>query len=225
MPRSKKPQTVTVDLGGDTDTKDRRIEYVRLKDLVPNPVNPKDHDVALIDQSVGRFGFIEPVVPDGRTGKIISGHGRVETLSGMEARGDSPPDGIELDDDGNWLVPTVVGWSSRSDAEANAALIALNRAGEVGGWVDESLLNLLDELSELEDGYVGVGFTEKDRDDLAKLVADTPDLDDLADDWDGSGMNSGDKLTLKITDPDLIQRWQTHREGFDSDDEALGNLL
>lgn len=208
-----------------TKQQGRRIEYLPLADLIPDPKNPKDHDLSVLDQSVGRFGFIEPVVRDERTGNIISGHGRAETLRAMESRGDTPPEGITTDDSGHWLIPTVVGWSSRSDAEAHGALIALNRAGELGGWVDDSLLSLLDELSDLEDGFVGVGFTDKDRDDLAKLVADTPDLDQLADGWDGSGMNSKDKLTLHLTDPDLIQRWQSHREDYDSDDEALGNLL
>ena len=38
-------------------------------------------------------------------------------------------------------------WSSRSDTEAGAALIALNRTTELGGWVDEEL----DHLRELLD--------------------------------------------------------------------------
>src|SRR5690606_18212219 len=41
-------------------------------------------------------------------------------------------------------------------------LIALNRTTELGGWVDDSLLDLLDGL----DDYTGIGFSENDTDDL-----------------------------------------------------------
>jgi hypothetical protein len=111
-------------------------------------------------------------VPDGRTGKIISGHGRAETLRAMEARGDDPPDGVALDHDGAWLVPTAVGWSSRSDIEANAALIALNRSTEAGGWVDDELLAMLDQLATVDGGMVGVGFTDPDIDELRARLAE-----------------------------------------------------
>lgn len=151
--------------------KGRRIAYRPIAELVPNPRNPKAHDLSLIDSSVGRFGFVEPIVVDGRTGQIISGHGRAETLRVMEKRGETPPEGIQLRE-GAWLVPTVTGWSSRTDTEANAALIALNRSTEVGGWVDDSLLELLDELSAVEGGTAGVGFDDVDLSLLRDRLAD-----------------------------------------------------
>ena len=45
----------------------------------------------------------------------------------------------------------MTGWSSRSDTEAGAALIALNRATELGGWVDEELIRLLTDLANQPD--------------------------------------------------------------------------
>src|SRR3546814_14691212 len=80
----------------------------------------------------------------------------------MRDRGDNPPEGIRVDAGGHWLVPVIVGWSSRTDSEARAALIALNKTTMLGGWVDDALLDLLDNL----DDYTGVGFTEDDTDDL-----------------------------------------------------------
>jgi hypothetical protein len=144
------------------ETAPRRTEYIPLEHLRPDPANPKAHNVDVIDASIGRFGIIDQIVQDGRTGYIISGHGRDETLRRMRDRGDNPPEGIRVDASGNWLVPVIVGWASRTDAEARAALIALNRTTELGGWVDESLLDLLDNL----DDFTGVGFTEDDTDDL-----------------------------------------------------------
>lgn len=137
----------------------RRTEYLPLEDLQPDPRNPKAHDLGVIDASVGRFGMIDQVVRDDRTGYIISGHGRTKTLRAMRERGESAPEGVQVTEDGTWLVPVTVGWSSRTDAEAGAALIALNKTTELGGWDDEALLDILDDLaSEDGAGLDGVGF-------------------------------------------------------------------
>src|SRR3546814_18871203 len=37
----------------------RRTEYLPLDHLTPDPSNPKAHDLAVIDASVGRFGMID----------------------------------------------------------------------------------------------------------------------------------------------------------------------
>jgi DNA modification methylase len=155
----------------------RRIDHLPLKDLKGNDRNPKSHDLETINASVGRFGVVETIVLDERTGTIISGHGRAETLRRMKQRGETPPDGVMLDEAGEWLVPVVRGWESRSDLEAGAALIALNRTTELGGWVDESLLDLLDELSEVEHGLDGVGFDQDALDELRESLGDFDGLD------------------------------------------------
>lgn len=212
----------------DTTEPGRRVEHLPLSELNPNPSNPKSHHLSVIDASVGRFGFVEPIVIDERTGQIISGHGRMKALTAMEERGETPPEGITVDKDGQWLVPTVVGWSSRTDTEASAALIALNRAGELGGWVDESLLSILDDLTDLDDGLNGVGYGEKDIEDLRKHIEYTePDLDDLADEWDGSDMSapSSSGHTITVLDADLFERWTAYAEGHDTPDDALRALL
>lgn len=163
----------------------RRVEYRRVTELQPDPRNPKAHATAEVKASIGRFGFIEPIALDGRTGYIISGHGRAEVLKKMEQEGENPPSGVKPDDGGHWTVPVVVGWESRTDTDAAGALIALNRTTELGGWVDEELLGLLDDLSEDDEyGFEGVGFTEADREALEHLTYDheedgPKDLDDL----------------------------------------------
>lgn len=148
----------------------RKIEYLALEELEADPRNPKSHDLETIDHSIGRFGVLDPIVRDGRTGYIISGHGRKTALEAMEARGETPPEGVMVSKDGSWLVPVATGWSSRTDMEASAALIALNRTTELGGWVDDALLELLDGLSEMEEGLVGVGFDEDSIIELAEKV-------------------------------------------------------
>lgn len=179
----------------------RRIEYMPLDDIQPNPANPKAHDTEIIGDSVGRFGYIDGVVLDDRTGYLISGHGRTKTLRAKRDAGEAPPEGVRLADDGTWLVPVQRGWASRSDADAKAALIALNRTTEVGGWVDESLLGLLEELSDEPDGLVGVGYDRDDLDDLrTRLTEPTDTFEYTPKDQDGTEIDV-DTMNLGHTCP------------------------
>lgn len=146
------------------------IEYRPLASLIVNPRNPKAHDTQAVAASVSRFGFIEPIVVDERTGFIISGHGRRRSLLESQINGDPVPEGVTLADDGDWLVPVVTGYSSRDDNEATGALIALNRTNELGGWVDDELLNLLETLGQVDDGLEGVGYTDGDITALSSLL-------------------------------------------------------
>lgn len=172
-----------------------RIVYEPVHLLPEATRNAKAHDSGAQAASVSRFGFIEPVVVDGRTGRLVSGHGRRDDLLRREEAGESPPDGIELDENGRWTVPVVHGWSSRDDLDAEGAGIALNRVGEKGGWDDNLLADTLIDLSKVEGGLDGIGFADDDLANLAEKLGrdievaghrrhlgpgdDTPD-------WDGA---------------------------------------
>lgn len=145
----------------------RNIVYMPLDELVPATRNPKNHRLDLLRSSMDRFGFASPVLRDERTGRLVVGHGRTETLSQMRAAGQSPPDGVQLDATGRWLVPVVRGWASRSDAEADAYLLADNKHSELGGWDPTGLADVLTSLA-------GTDF------DLAELAGWSPsELEDL----------------------------------------------
>lgn len=191
----------------------RRIEYVPLSDLKADPRNPKNHSLETIDASIGRFGLVDTIVKDGRTGYIISGHGRTKVLQAMKERGENPPEGVRVTPDGDWEVPVLSGWSSRTDSEAAAALIAMNRTTELGGWVDEALLDLLDDLAQGEGGFEGVGFSEADRRALGALLSSPEDVAPLDDeDFDDligeGGMGSKETLTITGLSNSLIQRFR-----------------
>lgn len=145
--------------------KARRLEYVDLDALVPAPQNPKAHDGTVLAASLGRFGYVEPIVRDERTGRLVSGHGRLESLRTWRDAGRKAPEGVRVSK-GRWLLPVVAGWASRDDQEADAALVALNRIGERGGWKRDVLAQLLTALSEDGPGLDGVGFDTADLDDL-----------------------------------------------------------
>lgn len=139
----------------------RRLAFLPLDELVGDERNPKDHDEATLDASIDRFGYIEPIVRDDRTGRLISGHGRTASLRRRQEVGDEPPEGVDVDRAGRWLVPVLVGWASKDDDEAAAALIALNRVGERGGWDERGLADLLGELA-AGPGLAGVGYADRE---------------------------------------------------------------
>ena len=150
----------------------RKIEMMPVEDLVPAERNPKAHDAEVLNGSLDRFGFIDPIVRDDRTGRLVSGHGRTEGILARMKRGDPPPEGVEVDAAGRWVVPVVTGWASANDDEAEAAGIALNRIGERGSWDEEALAGLLSNL-ENGPGLAGLGYDQDDLDDLfARLQED-----------------------------------------------------
>ncbi len=127
-------------------TRPRRIEYVPITEVQTALRNPKAHDIAHIKALIGRFGFVGSAVHDGRTGRIIAGHGRLESLVAMASEDQAPPDGIVLVEGGAWAMPVEYGWSSRSDSEAEALGAALNEATTRGGWDEQALAGMLRDL-------------------------------------------------------------------------------
>lgn len=143
-----------------------RIVYEPLHDLVGADRNPKRHDEPALRSSVDRFGFVEPIVVDGRTGKLVAGHGRVAELRRRHAAGEAPPEGVAAD----WTVPVVHGWSSNSDAEAEAYLVASNRLSERGGWDPDLLASLLAGLD--DELAVVTGWEPDELDDLLAAMSE-----------------------------------------------------
>ncbi|MFM9697919.1 ParB N-terminal domain-containing protein [Streptomyces europaeiscabiei] len=125
----------------------RYIDYVPLTDLTPAPRNPKRHELELLIDAIRMHGLVEVPVADERTQCVLHGHGRREALIEMQNRGMSLPGGVVLDEDGGWLVPLMRGWSSRSDAEAEALAIKLNRLPGEGGWDPREFAAVLEDLA------------------------------------------------------------------------------
>lgn len=151
------------------------IVNVPLDQLAAAPRNPKRHDLAALRRSIQRFGYATPALRDERTGRLVVGHGRTEALAAMHADGEAAPAGIQVDEDGStWLVPVVHGWASRSDAEAEAYLLADNRLTELGDWDDPALSEMLNNLARADATLVeAAGWDLGELDDL-EAVLDEP---------------------------------------------------
>ena len=156
-----------------------KIEYIPLDKLIRWPRNPKQHDMGVIHKSMDRFGFTSPVLMDEGTGRLVAGHGRLDTLMQKMNAGEDPPARI-VKKDRMWHVPVIRGLSFKSEQEAEAYLIADNRLVELGGWDVLVLCGVLSDLA--KDGMElldGIGY---DGDDLDGFLAEHGEKEGLTDD-------------------------------------------
>lgn len=159
-----------------TDTT-RRIEYLPLDAIKGAAANPKDHSIDELTKSYERFGSGEAPLLDERTGRLVAGHGRVETLRALFKKAPKePPEGVQSVR-GEWLVPVQRGWASANDREAAAYLVASNRLVELGGWDQGKLNDLLSELASAgEKALEGIGYDAAFITQLAKNYQDPNDV-------------------------------------------------
>ncbi len=138
-----------------------------------NHRNPKTHDIDEIIASIARNGFKAPPMIDESTDTMVAGHGRAKALERMRFEDMAIPEGVELGDRGEWMVPTLIA-SFKDEASRDAFLIADNRISELGGVDSDMLTALLQGLAETDDGLTGTGY---DDDDLAELLCADEDHD------------------------------------------------
>lgn len=136
-----------------------RIEMVALSTLERWPRNPKLHAEKALNDSIEKFGFVQPILVDEGTGRIVAGHGRLEALQKLKESGAPVPARIQ-ETDGEWMVPVIRGVEFADEQEAEAYLLADNRMVELGGWDEEQLWGMLKgfepDLAQL------VGWSDKD---------------------------------------------------------------
>jgi len=143
---------------------DMWIESWPLSRFASWPSNPRAHsDQVSLGESFERHGFIDPIVIDEATQRMVAGHGRIEKLVEMKRDGKPPPGRVRVSPDGEWLVPVLRGVSFANEIEAEAYLISCNRIPEKSGWVED----LLGPMLERHVGNVaGTGYTVEESTDL-----------------------------------------------------------
>ncbi|QFY09622.1 hypothetical protein GBF35_25860 [Nonomuraea phyllanthi] len=150
----------------------RYIKYMPLQDIPSATRNAKDHDLASIRRSIETFGCVVAGEIDERTGRLVAGHGRKEVLMAMCAEGVTPPEGVQLAEDGTWLAALVRGWRSRSDADAEAYMIAHNRTNERGGWDQDVLIKSLADIQQADSSLLAAtGYSSDELADLEEALA------------------------------------------------------
>lgn len=158
------------------DGQPRWIEYHRLDEIIAALRNAKNHELELIAASIKRHGYVAAMILDERTGRLVGGHGRLETLERSRRSGLPVPDGILADDDGMWRAPVECGWASADNIEAEAYLVGDNEISAIAGWHKPVLAEQLTDISMSDYGLVGTGFNEFDLHEIvASLTAPEPE--------------------------------------------------
>lgn len=189
----------------------RHLEYLPLSQIQRAVHNPKRHATDRIAGSIGRFGLGEVPMLDERTGRLVAGHGRYDDLLARHEQGQAPPDGVLVGDDGEWLMPVLRGWRSRSDADAEAYLIASNRTTELGGWDDTELADMLSRIGAAEPELVDVaGYSGTELADLLAAIDSAGGDGEPSDEDDGRSdllALAGVTIGEPRHQPETGQRW------------------
>jgi len=122
---------------------------VSVEELIPYARNSRTHSeaqVAKIAASIKEFGFLNPIITDGKNG-IVAGHGRVMAAQKLGLK--------EL---------PVIEASHLTEAQKRAYVIADNRLALDAGWDNDMLKVELQELNDLDFDLSLTGFDEKELD-------------------------------------------------------------
>lgn len=151
-----------------------RLEPHTLADLISRvwKQNPKRHALVELRESLGKFGYGQPILIDDTSGQIVDGHGVLAALLIAQEDGEAVPSRVHVQDDGEWVISCV---HITLDAEqARAYSLSASRTIELGGWDDGLLLKVLTELQE-QDALAGTGSHAEDITALqAKVSGEMP---------------------------------------------------
>lgn len=161
----------TIPAGSADHTTSLKIEYRSLSSLKVAIRNPKRHQIDLVRQSMNRFGYVAPMIMDDRTGRLVAGHGRLESLLKAKKESKEPPFRVRVEGD-DWYVPVIRGVNFKNDREAEAYLLADNQTTILGAWDDAELKQIIDELGQLDE-LTGTGFEERFQEQFA-IASDDP---------------------------------------------------
>lgn len=129
-----------------------KFEKMNLEDLVGAEYNPRkisDDDLNKLKRSIEEFGYVEPIIFNERTGRIVGGHQRHKAL---KALGYEEIEVVKIDLD---------------EQKEKALNIALNK---ISGEFD--MPKLKDLLEELDSGELDITLTGFDEDELEDLMTE-----------------------------------------------------
>ncbi|MEJ2202935.1 MAG: site-specific DNA-methyltransferase [Gemmatimonadota bacterium] len=135
-----------------------RLETRRVSDLVPAEYNPRTispEALAGLGESIGRYGLVQPIIVNARTGHVVGGHQRLKIL---EAKGAESTDVVVIDVD---------------EAEEKALNLALNSPRISGEWTADALGVLEEVVGALPDLGEALRLGDLGA-DLAKLFPQQP---------------------------------------------------
>lgn len=162
----------------------------RLNEYANNPRVHSDHQVAVLAEAIGQFGFTNPILAR-RDGTVIAGHGRLMAAKRL----------------GLAEVP-VIYVDHLSERQQQALLIADNKIQQLGAWDFDKLSDELAALADTEFDLSLTGFNEQELDALLKgdedLLPDSP----------------VETIAPPVHTVEVAGHTRTVREGLTGDDEV-----
>ena len=143
------------------------INMVNIDTLIPAEYNPRIKlepgmpEYEKLKNSIQEFGYVEPIIVNDRTGKVIGGHQRINVLKDL---GYKEVEVVHVDLD---------------EAHEKALNVALNKIS--GNWDAEKLEDLLRDINLNTD--LDVEFTGFDTDELATIFGGSVELPEDLDDY------------------------------------------
>ena len=130
------------------------IEKIKVEQLIPADYNPRkdlqpgDSEYENIKRSLEEFGYVDPVIWNKTTGRVVGGHQRLKVLASM----------------GRSEVECVV--VELNEEKEKALNVALNKIS--GDWDKEKLAILITDLDASDFDVSLTGFDAAEIDDLIK---------------------------------------------------------
>jgi ParB-like chromosome segregation protein Spo0J len=146
------------DSGGNLMQVDIR-DIKTIKTAKYNPRKISDQQMASLKQSIERFGFVDPVIVNDRTGTLVGGHQRIKAAKDLGLK-QVPVVGVNLD-----------------EAEEKALNVALNKIS--GEWDIDLLKGVLDEVQASGLDLSLTGFTEDEWLDLESGIVPIEEMPEL----------------------------------------------
>lgn len=145
---------------------EQRLEVVMrpIVDLEPYARNARKHSddqIRALSESIRTFGFTNPVLIHGPSGRIVAGHGRV--LAAKEA--------------GLNQVPCIA-LDHLDEVKVRAYTIADNQLPTMAGWDYDVLAAEIEELRDEGFSLESLGFTGKELDELLGSPDAPPEIPD-----------------------------------------------
>ncbi|CWU06779.1 ParB N-terminal domain-containing protein [Listeria monocytogenes] len=129
------------------------IQEIEVSKINPAAYNPRidlqagDHEYEKLKKSIEEFGYIDPLIWNEQTGNLVGGHQRFKIL---------------LEGNPEKLTVSVVDLDVNLEKALNVALNKIE-----GGWDDELLVQLLNDISTNSNNIELTGFEEKE---ISKLI-------------------------------------------------------
>ncbi|EAC5079591.1 TPA: ParB N-terminal domain-containing protein [Listeria monocytogenes] len=128
----------------------QEVEVNKINPAAYNPridLQPGDNEYEKLKKSIEEFGYIDPLVWNKQTGNLVGGHQRFKVL---------------LEENPEKLTVSVVDLDVNLEKALNVALNKIE-----GGWDDELLVQLLNDISTNSNNIELTGFEEKE---ISKLI-------------------------------------------------------